>query len=238
MKQSPSKGPAVLCKNLQPPDDEKAFAVLEAPSEAASFEGHMDLGIEALRRENEKCLEAEVAKWHALVPEEEPFEWRGKPAAEILVWRNAKLRKLLERCAVARCAAGATPLQSALVGATACGPGCACLSHACEKVAKASPGSMGAGGLSSEKEAKQKTSYEEKLARWKRAILEEKIIDLDDAAFEEKFAEWHTHALRLESIQQEIIRLEKKAVELKIEELKEQAAKQQAELKQLTKKPA
>jgi hypothetical protein len=197
-------------------------------SKEVPFDGHAGLGIEALRRENEKYLEAEVAKWNALTPHEKPFEWRGKSAAEILEWRNARERQLLglRKGGIGR-GGGETTAEpcsarsGALVGAASARAGAeendAATTHA--PAAKSS-----------------RTTYEEKLARWKRVILEEKIIDLDDAAFEEKFAEWHTHALRLEAIKQEIARLEKKAVELKIEELKEQAAKQQAELEKAAKK--
>jgi hypothetical protein len=160
--------------------------------EAEAFVDAHGLGMEALRRENKKFLEAEVAKWNALTPEEKPFECQGKSAADIFAWRAAKEKRLARQ-----------RKEAALFWPSR---------QQCS------------------------TAYEEKLARWKRAILEEKIIDLDDAAFEEKFAEWDTHALRLEAMKQDIVRFEKKAVELKIEELREQAARRQAELRETAQK--
>jgi|GEM_PF-6733026 len=158
--------------------------------------GH--LGIEALRRENEKFLEAEVSKWNALTPHEKPFEWKGKSAAEILAWRSAKAKRVLvPRENPAPRADGFNSVQA--------------------QPARAEPA-----------DKRYNTLYEEKFARWKRAILEQKIVDLDDAAFDEKFAEWDAHAQRLEALKQEIAELERKAIELKVTELKEQAARQQA----------
>jgi hypothetical protein len=223
-----------------PPGDEKHYPA--APPEEALFDEYVSLGIEALRRENEKHLAVEVAKWNALTPHEKPFEWRGKSAAEILEWRNARVEQLCE---------GGTHEGGSGLKSTTMEPRCPARGGACLSSCKETPTSPAhsrdltdaafthAGdtknGAVTVQTKPLKTTYEEKLARWKRAILEEKIIDLDDAAFEEKFAEWHTHALRLEAIKQEIVRLEKKAVELKIEELKEQAAKQQAELEKVAK---
>ena len=214
MKHAPGQAVAALSEVFCPPPGEgkPSPALVEVPSAEVLFDEQVALGIEALRRENEKFLEAEVAKWNALTPHEKPFEWQGKSAAEILAWRNAKLQQL------PGLREGADTREN---------------SHAC--CCEKTPGGLarcGAFAMEALSFAKHhKTTYEEKLARWKRTILEEKIIDLDDAAFEEKFAEWDTHALRLESLKQDILRLEKKAVELKIEELKEQAARQQSELK-------
>jgi len=216
-----------------------ALPATEAPLD------EMVLGIEALRRENEKFLDAEVAKWNALAPQEKPFEWKGKSAAEILAWRNARVGQVLglhdNLPACPPAASSAQPSQEDCAAMAPCRPPphCACLAHPFretpgplnETQARPPPQNTGATQAHMSVVNHPKTSYEEKLARWKRAILEEKIIDLDDAAFEEKFAEWDTHALRLEAIKEEILRLEKTAVELKIAELREQAAKQQAELK-------
>jgi hypothetical protein len=190
------------------------------------------LGIEALRRENTKFLAAEVAKWNALTPHEKPFEWKDKSAAEILEWRSAKLRQLGLR------EGGGGPKDAVTVQGCARSPCKEMPTSPAHSEALAGAASARAEAAENDAAAQDKslkTTYEEKLARWKRAILEEKIIDLDDAAFEEKFAEWHTHALRLEAIKQDIAHLEKKAVELKIEELKEQAAKQQTELEKTAK---
>jgi len=249
-----------LCEDFgQPPDEKKPGpAAFAAALPKEPLVGHVDLGIEALRRENGKCLEAEVARWNALTPHEKPFAWQGKSAAEILAWRNAKLKQMArlhevrgpladeEESAAGMYAEGV--VQSALAGTRVAPcrpkPGCACFAavspkapqspvRACMEVVRAYEGEEEPEPAEAEGEPlgrHAQTTYEEKLARWKRAILEEKIIDLDDAAFGEKFAEWDTHAFRLEAIKQEIVRLEKKAVELKIEELKEQAAKQQAKV--------